>query len=240
MEESLLLDKEHWKKYWEKYIFESVPDNNILDNYLPKDISGKSAIEIGGFPGFLSVYAYKKGFSDVSFLDFYIDPKIIRKVEEKNDIPNIINYIEGDFLKYQPEKEYDFVYSLGFAEHFDDTKDIIERHLSFAKKGGKVVIIMPNFLGINGLVQKLFDKENFKIHNLKSMDYNNLTSIAESLDISDYSIEYYKKPMIWLEPQKGVFNYLARKLVKLFSLSLKLIPFRNNYLSSYIIISFTK
>ena len=41
MEESLLLDKEHWKKYWEKYIFESVPDNNILDNYLPKDIVDK-------------------------------------------------------------------------------------------------------------------------------------------------------------------------------------------------------
>lgn len=240
MEDNLLLDKEHWGKYWEKYIYESVPDNHLLDNYLPKDIKGKTSIEIGVFPGFLSIYAYKKGFSEVSFIDFYIDPVIIKKIEDKNNTPNIINYIEGDFLKYQPEKQYDFVYSLGFAEHFDDTKDIIQRHLNFAKKGGKVVIIMPNFVGINGLVQKLFDKENFTIHNLTSMDYDNLNSIAKSLDISDYSVDYYRKPMIWLEPQKGIFNYVARKLVKITSLFLKLIPFRTNYLSSYIIISITK
>lgn len=99
---------------------------------------------------------------------------------------------------------------------------------------------MPNFVGINGLVQKLFDKENFTIHNLTSMDYDNLNSIAKSLDISDYSVDYYRKPMIWLEPQKGIFNYVARKLVKITSLFLKLIPFRTNYLSSYIIISITK
>lgn len=108
MEDNLLLDKEHWGKYWEKYIYESVPDNHLLDNYLPKDIKGKTSIEIGVFPGFLSIYAYKKGFSEVSFIDFYIDPVIIKKIEDKNNTPNIINYIEGDFLKYQPEKQYDF------------------------------------------------------------------------------------------------------------------------------------
>lgn len=152
----------------------------------------------------------------------------------------MINYIEADFLKYQPQKQYDFVYSLGFAEHFDDTKDIMQRHLAFAKKDGTVLIIMPNFLGINGLVQKLFDKENFKIHNLKSMDYNNLCSIAKELNVSDYSIKYFKKPMVWIEPKKGFYNYIIRKLIKLFSITLKLIPFRNNYLSSYIIVSLTK
>lgn len=240
MEENLLLDKEHWAEYWENYIYESVPDNHLLDDYLPEDVKNKTAIEIGGFPGFLSIYSHKKGFREVSFIDFYIDSDIIKKLEAKNNISNVIKYIQADFLKYEPQEEYDFVYSFGFAEHFEDTKDIIQKHIKYAKIGGKIVIIMPNFLGINGWVQRILDRDNFKIHNLKSMDYKNLNLILNKLSVSNFSISYYKKPMIWLAPKKGGLNLFIRKIVKLFSLSLKLIPFRNKFLSSFVIISITK
>lgn len=235
-----LTDRVFWKNYWENYQYKKVADKTFFDNYLPQNLTGtgKSFIEIGGFPGTMSIYFNKKFGFDVTLLDFYIDHEMVTKMESINGIaPNTIHCIESDFFSFNSEKKYDFVFSLGFIEHFDDTFDVIKRHAELLSNQGDLLIILPNFLGLNGWLQKTFDRKNFEAHNLNSMKISNLQSIIEKLNLSETKIEYTSKPMIWIEPKATFGNKVARIFVKLLSYILKLFPIKSKILSPYIVIS---
>lgn len=232
-----LTDRKHWEQYWKNYEYEKIPKKVVYGKFLQR-LQGKNKfIEIGGFPGINAAYFYKNGFHNVTILDFYTDNKIVNKLEAHNDIPEAtIECIEADFFDFQSEKLYDIVFSVGFIEHFDDTKDVIERHVWLLSANGSVLIILPNFRGLNGLVQYLFDRKNFKVHNLNSMKINNLQQICRDLKLQNITVDYSRKPMLWLEPKPGLGNKLGKLLVKIASHSLKLFPVKCRLLSPYIII----
>ena len=74
-----LTDREFWKEYWSNYIYEKVPARSEFDKYFTPAMhggEGKTSIEIGGFPGTMSLYFKRRGYSP-TLLDFYVDPKII-------------------------------------------------------------------------------------------------------------------------------------------------------------------
>jgi len=125
-----LTDKAHWTEYWSNYKYEKVPSKTIYDKYLGPLKDSQSFIEIGGFPGINSAYFYKKVCKDVTLLDFYVDKNIVSQLEQVNNIPEeSIKCIESDFFLFESSKKYDIVFSMGFIEHFDDTKDLMERHI---------------------------------------------------------------------------------------------------------------
>lgn len=235
-----LTDRIFWKEYWKNYQYKKVFQHYFFDKYI--DIKERNtSIEIGGFPGSMSIYLYKKYGFFVSLLDFYIDKKIINQLEEINGIPkNTIECIESDFFKFQSEKKYDMVFSLGFIEHFDDTYDVIKRHVDLLSDNGQLLIILPNFRGINGLFQKVFDYKNFKAHNLNSMVISKLENISLDLSLKNIIVEYAGKPMIWLEPKAAIGNRIARVFVKCLSYSLKLFPIKSKIFSPYIVIKANK
>ena len=47
---------------------------------------------------------------------------------------------------------FDVVYSSGLVEHFDDTRAALAEHLRVLRPGGQLVIIVPNFQGIQGCI----------------------------------------------------------------------------------------
>jgi hypothetical protein len=96
-----------------------------------------------------------------------------------------------------------------------------------------MLIILPNFRGLNGFIQYIFDRKNFRAHNLNSMKFSTLRSIATDLGLTNISVEYSRKPMLWLEPAAG--SKLLHELVKLLSYFLKLFPVKCRLLSPYII-----
>ncbi|MDR3246872.1 MAG: class I SAM-dependent methyltransferase [Prevotellaceae bacterium] len=235
MLEANLTDRKFWANYWANYQYEKIPKKTPFE-YLMSKFKGKNSfIEIGGFPGVYAVYFYKHGCKEVSLLDFFIDNRMINKFEEKNSIPsNTIKSIESDFFKYETDKKYDIVFSFGFIEHFNDTKDVISRHVKLLADKGILLMIIPNFRGINGLFQRIFDKSNFDAHNLQSMKKEHLKNILSELGLKNIKVEYSRKPMVWLEPQIGT-NF-GRMCVKLFSYALKLFPVKCRLLSPFIII----
>ncbi len=236
-----LTDREFWREYWEKYIFTPISDNPIYKNYLPKVKPESSFVEVGGFPGFNAAYFYKHVCKDVTLLDFYVDDQIIRRLEAENKIPSgTIKSIESDFFNFKSDKKYDFVFSSGFIEHFIDTKDVIKRHIDLLSDGGNLLIILPNFKGLNGLVQYLFDRENLLKHNIKSMDISHLDEIMRDFDLEEVKVEYSRKPIVWLEPAPGMWNAVMRKGVKLLSYGIKLFPIKGKVMSPYIVISAKK
>ncbi len=235
MRENSFTDKAHWEEYWQNYTHGNLPEKVVFSSFVPRLREGKSFIEIGGFPGSHAAYFYRQGVRDVSILDFYIDREIVRKLEEANGLPaDTIQCVESDFFAFTTEKRYDIVFSCGFIEHFEDTEEVIQRHVELLSEKGQLLILLPNFLGLNGKVQQWFDKANLDAHNLASMDIPRLKGIMRQTGLRDISVDYIGKPMVWLEPKPE--NQRKRRWVKLLSYTIKLFPVKGKFLSPYIAI----
>jgi len=200
--------KEYWSAYWgskEKSLYQPVRESylfaDMFNKYLPKG-GQYSFLEIGGFPGFFSIYFRKYFGFAVSLLDYHIDKKIIDKLSAINHLDSDITIIEADLFRYNSDAKYDIVFSSGFIEHFDDTQQIVKRHLDLAKNNGYVVIGLPNFRGLNGLLQKIFDPDNLRAHNLECMDVHYLKDILLKNNIEVLYADYYGKFGLWLERQE--------------------------------------
>ncbi len=234
-ENNSITDKEYWDKYWKNYQYDKIPKKVVFERFMPKLTRGINFIEIGGFPGVNAAYFYRRGIRDVTILDFHINKEIVRNFEKINDLPEgTIQCIDNDFFAFSSEKKYDVVFSSGFIEHFEDTRDAITRHIDLLSEKGQLLIIIPNLLGLNGELQRRFDRENLDSHNLQSMKISYLKEIMQSFNLYDVSVGYLGKPMVWLEPKPE--NQKRRKWVKMLSYALKLFPVKGKLLSSYIAI----
>lgn len=234
-EPNKITDEAHWKSYWDNYRYDEIPKKVIFEKFMPRLREGKNFIEIGGFPGIFSAYFYHQGIRDVTLLDYYMQTDIVRRGEKNNGLPeNSIRCIHADFFSYTPERQYDVVFSSGFVEHFEDTRDVIKRHVDLLSDEGQLLILIPNFLGLNGMIQRRLDRENLEAHNLKSMEISYLKEIIQTFDLHDVSVDYLGKPMLWLEPKPE--NRRKRKWVKILSYLVKLFPVKGRWLSPFIAI----
>lgn len=236
-----LTDREYWAAYWADYRYEKVPEHMMYEREFRHLINRDSFIEIGGFPGIHCAYFYKNGYRDVTLLDFYVDRRIVNRFEQFNQIPEgSIQCIEADFFGNRIERKFGVVFSSGFIEHFEDTEDVMARHVSLLKEGGELLVILPNFRGINGAVQYLFDRENYNAHNIRSMDCDYLTEICKRQNLKDVKVAYYRKPMVWLEPKNRWINRWMKGPIKLLSYGLKLFPVPCRLLSAFIMVTARK
>ncbi len=240
-----LTDRSFWKAFWESrlgLIF------NVKRDYIFGDILGKlkakqnakTAIELGGFPGYYAVYLKKYENMDTTLFDYFIHQGLINELLEVNSLKEgDINIIEADLFTYQPEKQYDMVTSFGLIEHFKDTKAIIETHLPFLNNDGVLFITLPNFKSINGWVQRKFDVENYNKHYIECMDPALLAGIFKELGLKQVESYYYGKFSMWLE-NKGTQSALAKAFVKGLwftgKVVTKIFPFESKALSPYIVV----
>jgi SAM-dependent methyltransferase len=226
----------YWEKYWQNLNISST-DTTFFEKLITNFPKNAKLIEIGGFPGNFAAFFIKKMKYDVTILDYFINTDIIHKIETINKLPkNSIKYLNSDFLKIQLPPEYDIVCSFGFIEHFEDTALLIEKHIQILKKGGILLITIPNFLGLNGIVQRIFHRENYEKHNTKCMKIKHLKRILNSFQLTDYKLDYFEKPGIWIEREK-VSNKNIQFLISILNVILGLIPFkRNRFFAPYIYI----
>jgi SAM-dependent methyltransferase len=242
---NLLTDRAFWVNYWEskKGLAVQLPSNYLFHQQLADVIQKnnvKTAIELGGFPGYYAVFLKKYFKLDVTLLDYFVHPPVVNELLAKNGLTEKdIHIIETDLFNYTPEKQYDLVLSCGLIEHFNDTADIINRHIAFVKRGGTLFITLPNFKAVNGWFQKNFDRENYDKHNIDSMDPALLKSICEQAGLTEVKSGYFGRFSVWLEneSQKSAGVRLFKKAVwltgKIFT---KIIPFESKNLSPYIIL----
>lgn len=167
-----------------------------------------------------------------------MDVEQVHQLEKANGLESgTIKCIEKDFFKFKSDVKYDFVFSAGFIEHFEDTADVIKRHIDIAAQGETIFILLPNFRGLNGWIQKHFDKENYDAHNIHSMDMDFLKSIMRTMDVQNVKVCYLRKNMLWINKSKyPIFS----PIVKCLGYVLKLFPIPCRFLSSYILISANK
>ncbi|MGZ3749704.1 MAG: class I SAM-dependent methyltransferase [Mucilaginibacter sp.] len=240
-----LTDKAFWANYWEskKDLAFTVPANYTFHKLLSEVVGEKkisSAIELGGFPGYYAIFLKKYLGLNTTLFDFYVHQAVLKEVLIANQLTeNDIEVIEGDLFKYQPKKQYDLVLSCGLIEHFNDTKDIIDRHLQFLNPGGTLFITLPNFTGVNGWVQRKFDMSNYEKHNITSMNPELLARYCKDLGLKEVEAYYYGRYSIWLEnkaQQTGLVKAFIKTLWFAGKIATKIIPLESRLLSPYIVL----
>lgn len=246
---NLLTDRNFWTRYWESKTDLAIPVNpdylfhQQLENLIKRD-KPKTAVELGGFPGYYTIFLKKYFAVESTLFDYFVHPGILKSVLNKNGLSEgDIEVVEADLFSYTPEKKYDLVLSCGLIEHFEDTKDIINRHLNFLNPGGTLFITLPNFKSVNGWVQKTFDKENYDKHNIKCMDPQLLAGILKELNLQILTAGYFGSYSVWLENKKEK-SVLTKAFIKAIWLAGKvatrIVPVESRALSPYIILEAKK
>jgi trans-aconitate methyltransferase len=217
--ENNLTDRSFWKSFWESrigLIFNIKPDYVFGDVLacIIKDKNAKTAIELGGFPGYYAIYLKKYQQMETTLLDYFIHRGLVNQLLETNGMrESDIKIIEADLFNYTPVELYDMVLSFGLIEHFSDTKSIIKTHLAFLKPGGSLFITLPNFTGVNGWVQRKFDRENYDKHYIGSMNPSLLADHCRQLGLKNVEAYYHGGFSIWLE-NKAHQSALTKGFVK--------------------------
>ena len=239
-----LTDRAFWKAFWEsrKGLIFYIKPNYVFGDLLAKLIKKnnvKSAIELGGFPGYYTIYLKKYQNLDTTLLDYFVHEGLVNELLEANGLkPSDISIIETDLFTYQPIKKYDMVLSFGLIEHFADTKAIIKTHLSLLNPGGTLFITLPNFTGVNGWIQRTFDKDNYDKHNIASMNLELLRRIYTELGLTEIDVHYHGRFTVWLENKESSSAW-AKFVMKAVWIAgkviTKIIPFESKLLSPYIV-----
>ncbi len=235
-------DRQLWEEYWQTYVPQVVIEKSAFSEVFSAQPNGagKRFLEIGGFPGVFAVWFKKHKGYDVSLLDFYTANEVTHKLLAANDLEsNAITIIESDLFNYIPLQKFDLVTSFGFIEHFKNTNLVLQKHADCTADGGKLLITLPNLCGINGWVQRTFDKANYDIHVIECMDLELLKNATINAGLKNVNVYYYGKPMVWLEPKAPV-NKVVRWLVKMLSISIKLFSLQGKLMSPYIVIEAEK
>jgi SAM-dependent methyltransferase len=142
----------------------------FLETYFFSKVKEGNVFEVGCFPGrYLNIFG-RKGF-ELNGIDTTSRVKDDLPEYFKSKNYTIGSFEQGDFLNLNESQKFDAVVSFGFIEHFDNWDVMIQKHINITKKGGYVVITVPNFSGkIQWLLHRLLDNENLKRHNIKSMN----------------------------------------------------------------------
>lgn len=238
-----LTDKQFWTKYWStkkttKIVGSNYPFSDLFASVLTRNTSG-SMIEIGGFPGYFAIFFQKYWHYKTTLLDYYINEKFLQSIWKDNNIDKKdIKVFKADFFHYKTAKQYDLVYSMGFIEHFDNTEDVIARHWKFVKKGGEMLITLPNFLGLNGHMQLSWDPDNLNKHNLECMDIVRLESILDALHITQAKVFYWGGLRVWLEDlgSRTLWQKFVVGCLYVLGIVIKKLGINNKFLSPYIVI----
>jgi len=155
----------------------------------------RKIIEIGSAPGH-NLAAISKKFGYVPYGVEYTESGVkanrelfkAKGLDENNII--LADFFDEDFQdKYK--EQFDVVMSLGFIEHFEDPRDVVEKHINLIKPGGYLLVAIPNFRGINYLLSSYFCKHTLKAHNLEIMKKSKFRSLFKFDNLEIVKSRYY-------------------------------------------------
>ena len=236
-----LTSKKYWSKYWKtkpkiksSIIAKDFLFHDILSKYIPKQ-QKINFLEIGGFPGQWAVFFAKYWGANSTLLDRYIDRDVIQSLSETNDVENI-NIIEGDVFDLRVDQKFDVVMSAGFIEHFSNVESVIDKHIDYLETNGILVLTVPNLLGLNGLLQKIVDRETYDTHYLETMYDKNLKQIVNSKGLTIEYVNYYGKFCVWLENIQERPRWVRRSVYLANIIGQFLVRFESRLFSPYLIL----
>ena len=170
-----LMTRDYWSKTYRREPRMRLPSSlfvgtrNIQRILLPHIKTQMSFLEIGCAPGKILAWVANTFDAHVSGVDYAetgieMSKKLFLSLGIEADLR-----CEDIFDTTFESGSFDVVYSAGLIEHFNDPSDVVRRHIDLCKPGGISIIVIPNYGGIYGMIQKCLDPENLALHNLKIM-----------------------------------------------------------------------
>lgn len=226
MTETGLADRRFWEDYWAskdsvRVVGESERFHALLRESLEEGY--RTFVELGGFPGHYAVLARKLLGLDATLVDIVVEEPVLERLLEVNGLDrDDVEVVRGDLFSHRREGGYDVVFSSGLVEHFEEPERILAAHAALAAPGGTVLVTVPNFRGLNGLLQLCFDRANLRLHNLDAMRPERLLRAAAACGLERAEAFHHGRPELWLErldrralPLRALvraFNALGRRL----------------------------
>lgn len=217
-----LTTQEYWEDYYNhdhstKKHIETVCSryDSFWDTLISNNRGNQSIIEIGGYPGRYLAYLGAKYNLEPTCLDFNSDASQLEKTFASMGVNNY-HLLEVDFNEYRPEKQYDYVFSLGFIEHFENYDEILDKHLNYLKPGGRILVMVPNKRYLRKLYGYLVDYKNLKAHNLKCMNVKTFESFAARNNLRIERLEYRGGFPFGVHQKLNVFQKLIFKPTRIF------------------------
>jgi SAM-dependent methyltransferase len=197
-----LTDQEFWE---EEYIWTDValparPDGSFsFDRALmtafaghAAPAAGESVLEIGCAPAKWLVHLAERYDAAVEGVEY--SPKGAAVSRDNLAACGVRGTIHTeDFFAFDADP-VDMVVSLGFIEHFDDTASVFARHVRLVKPGGRLVIGVPNFRGLNGVLQRLGDPPYLALHNRDAMRPALYRELAARHGLRELFLDYIGGP----------------------------------------------
>jgi len=160
--------------------------------------AGARFLEIGCAPGKMLAWVAKVLRADVAGLDYAERGMLFcRSLFEALAIEADLRCEDVFSTTFLPGS-FSVVFSAGVIEHFDDPREIVRRHVLLVEPGGKVVITVPNYGGIYGHLQRLFDPENLRHHNSSIMTASAMRALAPDDLVEDIRAYAFGRMSPWI------------------------------------------
>lgn len=250
MKETKLTGQTFWEDYWEVKLGNHKKKTSLLIKELLKFFDknlpvtpGLTLLEVGGAYGYYLLYLTRHfGYKAFSLDYSQVGNQQTLETFAKAKVP--VEVFERDlFADNSDLPKFDIVYSLGFIEHFDDSLNVVARHLDLLKPGGILLLGVPNYSGIYRKVLHRLAPSIEQTHNMKTMDLANWKVFADKLPI-DVIFEGYiggfeplnmKKMEIKTVGNHLIYNFV-RILMVLFSFQMQFLRrFNSKHFSGYLV-----
>lgn len=175
---------------------------------------GSALLEFGFAPGKYLASAALKLQARVTGVDY--SPKGVRLASEFFRRLGLDGDLRTENLldTSLPPGSFDTVFSTGLVEHFDDPRPIVAKHLEMARPGGKVILIIPNYGGVYGRMQRRCEPDNLAIHNLGIMSPEALGGLFEPRDVSSVRARPFGRPHLWSVGLSRIMPGLVARLLQ--------------------------
>jgi len=168
-----------WDSYWESIPIPNRVDpgsnhvlrsmDRLLVRHLPRG-AGLRFLEVGCAPGrWLLYFSERFGYTALGCDTSRTGLRLTRKnLELCGGRPGAVFESSTESIAFAAES-LDVVASFGLIEHFGDPWKAIGEQVRLVKPGGYLVLSMPNYGGLNGLLYRLFDPAVLGWHNRETM-----------------------------------------------------------------------
>jgi SAM-dependent methyltransferase len=171
----------------------------LYPEYMPKNRNAK-VVEIGSAPGNYLV-RLSRSFGLIPYGVEYSESGV--ELNRQKFISNHIDpdhVIHADFFSEKFHEQYagyfDIVVSRGFIEHFANTEEVVEKHLNLLARGGYLFVTVPNYRGINYILQSIFNREILALHRLNIMEKERFARLFDRNGLETLHCDYW-----------GTFNF---------------------------------
>lgn len=200
--------------------------------------SGARVLEIGCAPARWLVWYAERFDAQVTGLES--SPRGVLLSRDNLSAAGVSGEIfEGDLFTAELGK-FDLVFSIGVIEHFDDIPAAFARHAAFVDEGGILVVGMPNFRGLIGLLQRWADRDYLVLHNQTAMDPRRYPKLAQDNGLRLNEAHYIDG----IDPDMVSVSRLSARLALMPLRALRMLRLSDHVngrlISSYLVMAFAR